>query len=106
MFRAGLYARISTNDQQTLAMQNRAMREYAARRREIDLVLVWHWDRWDRSATDSSGASVQPKERKIGPYGGHSLERIYRIRASHARHRFPRSGRSTYRPRPRNRAPE
>ena len=32
MFRVGLYARISTNDQQTLAMQNRAMRENAARR--------------------------------------------------------------------------
>jgi len=32
MFRAGLYTRVSTNDQQTLAMQNRAMREYAARR--------------------------------------------------------------------------
>jgi len=31
MFRAGLYARVSTNDQHTLAMQNRAMREYAAR---------------------------------------------------------------------------
>jgi hypothetical protein len=26
--RAGLYARVSTNDQQTLAMQNRAMREH------------------------------------------------------------------------------
>ena len=32
MFRAGLYARVSSNDQQTLAMQSRAMREYAARR--------------------------------------------------------------------------
>ena len=32
MVRAGLYARVSTSDQQTLAMQNRAMREYAARR--------------------------------------------------------------------------
>jgi predicted site-specific integrase-resolvase len=32
MFRAGLYARVSTNDQQTLAMQSRAMREYATRR--------------------------------------------------------------------------
>src|SRR5919109_2903665 len=32
MFRTGLYARVSTNDQQTLAMQNRAMREYAVRR--------------------------------------------------------------------------
>jgi len=32
MLRAALYARVSSNDQQTLAMQNRAMREYAARR--------------------------------------------------------------------------
>ena len=32
MFRAGLYARVSTNDQQTLPMQSRSMREYAARR--------------------------------------------------------------------------
>ena len=32
MFRAGLYARVSTNDQQTLPMQSRAMGEYAARR--------------------------------------------------------------------------
>lgn len=76
MFRAGLYARVATNDQQMLAVQNRAMREYAARRgwtialqvrevnsgaarrearervmegarrREIDLVLVWRLDRW------------------------------------------------------------
>jgi len=82
MLRAGLYARVSTNDQQTQAMQNRPMREYAARRgwtivmqvrevnsgtarrearekvleaarrREIDLVLVWRLDRWGRSVTD------------------------------------------------------
>src|SRR6201987_5239108 len=32
MVRAALYARVSTQDQQTLPMQNRAMREYAARR--------------------------------------------------------------------------
>jgi len=32
MFRAGPYARVSTNDQQTLSMQSRAMREYGARR--------------------------------------------------------------------------
>ena len=80
--RAGLYARVSTNDQQTLPMQNRALREYAARRgwtvtmqvkevgsgasqrkmreqlidaarrREIDVVLVWRLDRWGRSVTD------------------------------------------------------
>ena len=82
MLRAGLYARVSTNEQQTLAMQNRVMREYsarrgwmiamqvrevnsgaarresreklleAARRREIDLVLVWRLYRWGRSVTD------------------------------------------------------
>ena len=80
--RAGLYARVSTQDQQTLPMQSRAMREYAAhrgwiiaqqvkevgsgatqrqlreklldaaRRREIDVVLVWRLDRWGRSVTD------------------------------------------------------
>ena len=32
MYRAGLYARVSTNDQQTLPMQSRALREYAAHR--------------------------------------------------------------------------
>jgi hypothetical protein len=32
MLRAGLYARVSTTDQQTLAMQNRPMRDYVARR--------------------------------------------------------------------------
>jgi DNA invertase Pin-like site-specific DNA recombinase len=82
MFRVGLYARVSTNDQQTLPMQLRSLREYvarrgwnvavqvrevgsgaakrqarerlmeAARRREIDVVLVWRLDRWGRSVTD------------------------------------------------------
>ena len=82
MFRVGLYARVSTNDQQTIPLQIRALRGYAARRgwviamqvkevgsgasqrqlreplleaarrREIDVVLVWRLDRWGRSATD------------------------------------------------------
>jgi putative DNA-invertase from lambdoid prophage Rac len=82
MLRAGLYARVSTHDQQTLPLQMRAMREYAAkrgweiaiqikevgsgavtrelrekllaaaRRREIDVVLVWRLDRWGRSLLD------------------------------------------------------
>lgn len=50
--RAGLYARVSSQDQQTLPIQNRALSEYAARRREIDVVLVWRLDRWGRSVTD------------------------------------------------------
>src|ERR1022692_2200307 len=82
MFRAGLYTRVSTNDQQTIPLQIRALREYAARRgwtialqvkevgsgasqrqlreklldaarrREIDVVLVWRLDRWGRSVAD------------------------------------------------------
>ena len=32
MFRAGLYARVSTSDQQTIPLPIRAVREYAARR--------------------------------------------------------------------------
>jgi len=82
MFRAGIYARVSTHDQQTIPLQIRALREYiiqrgwtialqvkevgsgaserqlreklleAARRREIDVVLVWRLDRWGRSVAD------------------------------------------------------
>jgi putative DNA-invertase from lambdoid prophage Rac len=82
MFRAGLYARVSTNDQQTIPLQIRTLREYAARRgwtialqvkevgsgasqrqlrqklleaarrRDIDVVLVWRLDRWGRSVAD------------------------------------------------------
>jgi DNA invertase Pin-like site-specific DNA recombinase len=78
----GLYARVSTHDQQTLPLQADAMRTYvaqrgwvvvtetrdvssgalqrpqraqllqAARRRQIDAVLVWRLDRWGRSVAD------------------------------------------------------
>lgn len=80
--RVGLYARISTHDQKTLSLQLSQMRRYvkdrgwrivlevqdvgsgaierpkredilkAARRREIDIVLVWKLDRWGRSLVD------------------------------------------------------
>lgn len=80
--RVALYARVSTHDQQTLPLQIASMREYAerrhwdiafevedigsggshrpkrdeivaaARRREIDLILVWKLDRWGRSLSD------------------------------------------------------
>ena len=80
--RAGLYARVSTHDQQTLPIQTKAMRDHArrrgwrvelvvedvgsgaterpqrqellaaARRRDLDVVLVWRLDRWGRSLAD------------------------------------------------------
>jgi DNA invertase Pin-like site-specific DNA recombinase len=80
--RAALYARVSTHDQQTLGLQTEAMRSYisdrgwkpvkqvedvgsgakdragresllkAARRREVDVVVVWRLDRWGRSLAD------------------------------------------------------
>ena len=80
--RAGLYARVSTADQQTLPMQIVAMSEYAerrgwtvvasvedvnggtkerpkreelihmARRRQLDVIVVWRLDRWGRSLSD------------------------------------------------------
>jgi DNA invertase Pin-like site-specific DNA recombinase len=80
--RAGLYARVSTHDQQTLGLQVGALPAYiqergwivakqvkdvgsgakdrperesllrAARRREVDVVVVWRLDRWGRSVAD------------------------------------------------------
>ena len=82
IMRVGLYARVSTHDQQTLPLQLEAMGAYvrhrdwsavlqvedvgsgvaerprrgllmqAARRREIDAILVWRLDRWGRSLAD------------------------------------------------------
>jgi len=96
LFRAGLYARVSTQDQQSLLMQNRALREYAARRgwsvdmqvkevgsgaaqweareklleaarrREIDGVLVWRLDRWGRSVTALLATLQEPEHLSVG----------------------------------------
>src|SRR5919204_3520055 len=78
----GCYARVSTHDQQTLPLQREAMLAYAsqrggaivtmvedvgsgarerrrreelmraARRRDIDAIVVWRLDRWSRSLAD------------------------------------------------------
>ncbi len=80
--KAALYARVSTHDQQTLPVQVSAMKAYAqkrnwqvamciedtasgiknrekrkqvlqaAKRREVDVIVVWKLDRWGRSLVD------------------------------------------------------
>ena len=80
--RVGLYARVSTQDQQTLPLQTQAMQTYvqargwqvalqvqdissgavvrpqreellkAAKRCELDVILVWRLNRWGRSLSD------------------------------------------------------
>jgi putative DNA-invertase from lambdoid prophage Rac len=80
--RVAVYARVSTHDQQTLGLHSEAMSAYiknrgwivaksiedigsgakerpgresllmAARRREIDVIVVWRLDRWGRSVAD------------------------------------------------------
>ena len=94
--RAGLYARVSTHDQQTLKLQNRAMQDYAvrrgwivaveiqevgsgasvrelrqklldaARRRDIDVVVVWRLDRWGRSMADLVNTLQELRDLDVG----------------------------------------
>ena len=94
--RVGLYARVSTHDQQTLPMQLHTMRAYAkqrgwsigmevrdvgsganvrpqreamlkaARRRELDIIMVWRLDRWGRSLLDLIGTLQELNELGVG----------------------------------------
>ena len=94
--RAALYARVSTHDQQTLPMQIKAMKKYAkdrdakivleytevgsgakirpqreallaqARRREIDIIIVWKLDRFGRSLADLVTTLNELRELNIG----------------------------------------
>src|SRR3989449_11147575 len=94
--RAGLYARVSTQDQQTIPLQTRAMRHYAtrrgwrialqvkeigsgasqreqreklleaARRRGIGVGLVWRLDRWGRSGPGLLGTRPGLEQSAVG----------------------------------------
>jgi putative DNA-invertase from lambdoid prophage Rac len=94
--RAAVYARVSTHDQQTLGLQSEAMATYiknrgwvatrqiedvgsgakdrpgrdsllkAARRREIDVIVVWRLDRWGRSVTDLMATLREMTELGVG----------------------------------------
>jgi putative DNA-invertase from lambdoid prophage Rac len=92
----GCYARVSTQDQQTLPLQRDAIAAYAqqrgwsivvtiievgsggharpqrdhlmraARRREIDAIVVWRLDRWGRSVVDLVGTLHELQELGVG----------------------------------------
>lgn len=94
--RVGLYARVSSHDQQTLPLQREAMQAYvdhrgwsvvlqiedigsgardrpqrnvllkAARRQELDAILVWRLDRWGRSVADLVGTLMELNELEVG----------------------------------------
>ncbi len=94
--RVGIYARVSTQDQQTLPLQIDALRKYArtrkwkvvleiedigsgvsqrkkreqlmraARRRDIDCVLVWKLDRWGRSLHDLVSTLKELTDLEVG----------------------------------------
>ena len=94
--RVAVYARVSTHDQQTLGMQVEAMTSYvedrrwrlarrvedvgsgakdrprresllkAARRREIDVIVVWRLDRWGRSVADLMATLRELAELGVG----------------------------------------
>lgn len=94
--RVAIYARVSTHDQQTLPMQLEAMRAYserkgwqialtveevgsgaktrprreellrAARRMEIDVIVVWRLDRWGRSLVDLIATLEELTALKVG----------------------------------------
>ena len=94
--RVAIYARVSTHDQQTLSLQLEAMRAYAerkgwqialmveevgsgaktrprreellraARRREIDVIVVWRLDRWGRSLVDLIATLQELTVLKVG----------------------------------------
>ena len=94
--RVAIYARVSTHDQQTLGLQSEAMSAYiknrgwivaksvedvgsgskerpardsllmAARRREIDVIVVWRLDRWGRSVADLMATLHELTELGVG----------------------------------------
>lgn len=96
MKKAAIYARVSTQDQRTLPMQIQTLRKYAkdrgwkvvieirdtasgaidrprrdeilraARKREIDTVLVWKLDRWGRSLVDLMASLRELTELNVG----------------------------------------
>ena len=94
--KVGLYTRVSTDEQHTLPMQMDALKQYverrqwqialtvedvasgsserpqrehllkAAKKHEIDIILVWRLDRWGRSVADLVGSLHELNQLGIG----------------------------------------
>ncbi len=94
--KAALYARVSTHDQQTLQLQIKTMQEYiqkrgwetvlciedtasgvsdrkkrerilvAARKRQVDVIVVWKLDRWGRSLVDLMNSLQELTALRVG----------------------------------------
>src|SRR6266542_2966802 len=102
MFRAGIYARVSTNDQQTIPFQVRALREYAARRgwtialqvKEVGSAAS------ERQLREVAGGGAPPRNRRgvgvalgsLGAIGGGPAGDPARTGAPRGRFRFPDRG--------------
>src|ERR1039458_2033282 len=100
MVHAGLYARVSTNDQQTIPLQIRALREYAVRRgwaychagatgrqRRLATATAREVTGGGRSPRNRRGAGVAL--RSLGPIGGGPARDTPGTGASWGRLRFP-----------------
>ena len=96
MKKVGIYARVSRHEQQTLPLQIKALKAYvqqrrwrlvlqskevgsgaterpqraallqAARRRDIDVIVVWRLDRWGRSLAELVGTLKELTELGVG----------------------------------------
>lgn len=94
--KVGIYTRVSTHDQKTLPLQLRSLKRYAkqrdwsvslvvkeigsgatertkrdkllvaARRRDVDIILVWKLDRWGRSVADLLATLQELSEMGVG----------------------------------------
>ena len=116
--RVGLYARVSTHDQQTLPMQLKQMKEYIknrkwklttevqevgsgaktrpkreellkmARRREIDAILVWKLDRFGRSLADLITTLNELRDLNVVFVSLRVLRLLYIIQQGYGRNAF------------------
>ena len=103
MFRAGVYARVSTNDQQTIPLQMRALRDYAAKRGwtvAVQVKEVGSGASQRATAREVAGGGAPPRDRcgvsvalgSLGPVGDGSVGHAAGTGTSRCRIRFAHRG--------------